>query len=68
MLIRDKAFADEDESIREEMEVEWYLQRLERGLYTLQMSDYILAWLSMEDDAVCSLLISSSSHFESDDR
>ena len=34
------------------METEWYLQRLDQGLYTLQMTDYILAWLAMEDDGV----------------
>lgn len=34
------------------MESEWYLQRLDRGLYTLQMVDYILGWLAMEDDGM----------------
>lgn len=27
-----------------------YLRRLESGLYTLQLTDYLLAWLMMEDD------------------
>jgi len=47
-----KAFLDEDEDVRAEMETEWYLQRLDEGLYTLQMTDYILAWLAMEDDGM----------------
>ena len=29
-----------------------YGQRLEAGLYTLQLIDYLLAWLAMEDDGV----------------
>jgi beta-catenin-like protein 1 len=30
----------------------WYLRRLDAGLFTLQNVDYILAWVSMEDDGV----------------
>lgn len=30
----------------------WYLRRLEGGLFTLQTVDYILAWVTMEDDGV----------------
>ncbi|KAH7887699.1 Catenin-beta-like protein [Phlebopus sp. FC_14] len=30
----------------------WYLRRLDGGLFTLQTIDYILAWISMEDDGV----------------
>jgi len=30
----------------------WYLRRLDGGLFTLQTVDYILAWLSMEDDGI----------------
>ena len=30
----------------------WYLRRLDGGLFTLQTVDYILAWISMEDDGV----------------
>lgn len=30
----------------------WYLRRLDGGLFTLQTVDYILAWLTMEDDGV----------------
>lgn len=33
----------------------WYLRRLDGGLFTLQTVDYILAWLSMEDDGVSPL-------------
>ena len=34
------------------MEDLWYLRRLDGGLFTLQTVDYILAWISMEDDGV----------------
>ncbi|KAF8897577.1 Catenin-beta-like protein [Infundibulicybe gibba] len=37
----------------EDDEDDWYLRRLEGGLFTLQTVDYILAWLIMEDDGVC---------------
>lgn len=30
----------------------WYLRRLDAGLFTLQNVDYILAWISMEDDGI----------------
>lgn len=30
----------------------WYLRRLDGGFFTLQTVDYILAWLTMEDDGV----------------
>ncbi|TFK23271.1 DUF1716-domain-containing protein [Coprinopsis marcescibilis] len=30
----------------------WYLRRLDGGLFTLQMVDYILAWIVMEDDGI----------------
>lgn len=33
-------------------EAHWYLRRLDGGLFTLQTVDYILAWLTMEDDGV----------------
>lgn len=39
----------------EEQEQVWYLRRLEGGLFTLQMVDYVLAWLIMEDDGVRSI-------------
>ena len=39
----------------EEEEDVWYLRRLEGGLYTLQMVDYVLAWVMMEDDGVSPL-------------
>ena len=34
---------------REEMELEWFTNRLDAGLYTLQTIDVILAWLVAED-------------------
>lgn len=30
----------------------FYLRRLDGGLFTLQTLDYILAWITMEDDGV----------------
>ncbi|RPD67172.1 DUF1716-domain-containing protein [Lentinus tigrinus ALCF2SS1-7] len=36
----------------EGMEDLWYLQRLDGGLFTLQTVDYILAWITMEDDGI----------------
>lgn len=33
-------------------DVDVYLRRLDAGLYSLQLADYILAWLVMEDDGV----------------
>ena len=49
----------EGETPGEGEEALWYLRRLDGGLFTLQTVDYILAWLSMEDDGV-SLFTSSS--------
>jgi beta-catenin-like protein 1 len=34
----------------------WYLRRLDAGLFTLQNVDYILAWVSMEDDGVSNVI------------
>ncbi|ODN75598.1 hypothetical protein L202_06717 [Cryptococcus amylolentus CBS 6039] len=34
----------------EEMEVEWYLRKMDAGLASLQNADYVLAWVVMEDD------------------
>lgn len=42
-----------DEEIGPEMEDLWYLRRLDGGLFTLQTVDYILGWICMEDDGVC---------------
>ena len=42
----------EGEKPGEGEEALWYLRRLDGGLFTLQTVDYILAWLSMEDDGV----------------
>ncbi|KAI0771620.1 Catenin-beta-like protein [Trametes elegans] len=47
-----KNMAAEGEEIEPDMEDEWYLRRLEGGLFTLQTVDYILAWIAMEDDGV----------------
>ncbi|KAH9943447.1 Catenin-beta-like protein [Epithele typhae] len=30
----------------------WYIRRLDGGLFTLQTVDYILAWITMEDDGI----------------
>ncbi|TIA84981.1 hypothetical protein E3P99_04097 [Wallemia hederae] len=42
----------EQDSQLEIEEDEAYLGRLEDGLFTLQLTDYVLAWLVMEDDGV----------------
>lgn len=42
----------EGERPGEDEEALWYLRRLDGGLFTLQTVDYILAWLTMEDDGV----------------
>lgn len=48
-----KVLREEGEDVDEaEEEDVWYLRRLDGGLYTLQMVDYILAWVMMEDDGV----------------
>lgn len=48
-----KVMEEDGEEIGGEEEDAWYLRRLDGGLYTLQMVDYILAWILMEDDGVC---------------
>lgn len=51
-------YAGIQEMLREESDLEagmdelWYLRRLDGGLYTLQIVDYILGWICMEDDGV----------------
>ncbi|KZP33005.1 DUF1716-domain-containing protein [Athelia psychrophila] len=45
------------EEIDSEMEDAWYLRRLDAGLFTLQNVDYILAWVSMEDDGIRAHLV-----------
>ena len=43
----------------EENSDEWYSRRLEGGLFTLQIVDYILGWTCMEDDGVRLILCDS---------
>ena len=50
MSVLQEKRAEGDEIIDEE----GYLRRLDGGLFTLQTVDYILAWIIMEDDGVCS--------------
>ena len=50
---------DEDDDILADEDV-LYLRRLDGGLFTLQMVDYILAWIVMEDDGVSKLAYISS--------
>jgi beta-catenin-like protein 1 len=57
---------NEEEDVRAEMETEWYLQRLDQGLFGLQMIDYILAWLAMEDDGVRTRLATILLHTKSE--
>jgi beta-catenin-like protein 1 len=45
----------------EDEEALWYLRRLDGGFFTLQTVDYILAWLTMEDDGVGSALLAEVS-------
>lgn len=44
---------DGDEILPEEEEL-FYLRRLDSGLFSLQLIDYILAWICMEDDGIMS--------------
>lgn len=48
-----KVLKEDGEEVGVEEEDAWYLRQLDGGLYTLQMVDYILAWVLMEDDGVC---------------
>jgi beta-catenin-like protein 1 len=43
------------QEVDETMEDVWDLRRLDGGQFTLQSIDYILAWISMEDDGVRTL-------------
>lgn len=44
---------DEAQAEAEEMDDdEKYLNKLDKGLFSLQLADYIVAWLCMEDDGV----------------
>ncbi|GMK54190.1 hypothetical protein CspeluHIS016_0107760 [Cutaneotrichosporon spelunceum] len=38
--------------IDDEQEQEWYLMRLDSGLFALQTADVILGWICMEDDGI----------------
>lgn len=52
-IAREKqSMAEAEEEITEDEELQWYIQRLDGGLFTLQHTDYILAWTAMEDDGV----------------
>jgi beta-catenin-like protein 1 len=54
-----KAQLEAGEKIGVEEEDAWYMRRLDGGLYTLQTVDYILAWIVMEDDGVCTIRLST---------
>lgn len=45
----DSAKAEMDEEEQESMAAEWLSRRLDAGLYSLQVTDIILAWLVVED-------------------
>lgn len=53
---REKELAAEREDLENQGleldDVEIYLNRLEAGLLSLQLADYVLAWVCMEDDGV----------------
>ncbi|KAK7470595.1 hypothetical protein VKT23_002019 [Stygiomarasmius scandens] len=57
IAIQRKELIAEGEEVTEEDEDRWYLQKLDGGLFTLQSVDYILAWIAMEDDGVCSHML-----------
>lgn len=46
------AGAEEAEEGLELDEEDLYLEKLEKGLFSLQLIDYIIGWLCMEDDGV----------------
>lgn len=54
MLVVDKEIAEQKGRLGEEevedMSEEWFSRRLDAGLFCLQMTDLILAWLCAEDD------------------
>ncbi|KAF5390661.1 hypothetical protein D9757_002762 [Collybiopsis confluens] len=52
-----KELIADGEELSAEDEDSFYLQRLDGGLFTLQTVDYILAWIAMEDDGICSHLL-----------
>ncbi|GBE79478.1 Beta-catenin-like protein 1 homolog [Sparassis crispa] len=47
-----KGMVAEGEEVGTDEEDMWYLQRLNGGLFTMQTTDYILAWIAMEDDGI----------------
>ncbi|EPQ59414.1 DUF1716-domain-containing protein [Gloeophyllum trabeum ATCC 11539] len=53
---QEKKLLEDGEEIGQEEEDAWYLRRLDGGLFTMQTTDYILAWIAMEDDGVRSHL------------
>lgn len=51
-----------DPVLAQEMdEDELYLEKLDNGLFALQLADYATAWVCMEDDGVRSVFLLSSS-------
>ncbi|KAG2013629.1 hypothetical protein CC2G_010514 [Coprinopsis cinerea AmutBmut pab1-1] len=50
-IAQEKEELDEDDDILADEDV-IYLRRLDGGLFTLKMVDYILAWIVMEDDGI----------------
>jgi len=61
-----KGLEAEGVDITSDVEDSWYLRKLDGGLFVLQNVDYILAWIAMEDDGVCSkrrlFLLASLTH------
>ena len=51
-LVDEQEMQRKGEDIGEEEDDEWYSRKLEGGLFTLQIVDYILGWICMEDDGV----------------
>lgn len=40
------------DDVDETQEEEWYLRRLDGGLSALQLCDFVIAWVCVEDDGV----------------
>lgn len=55
-LRKELAQINDEDLDEEEWEASAYIRRLDGGMFTLQLADYCLAWLIMEDDGIQSHL------------
>ncbi|PWN32567.1 DUF1716-domain-containing protein [Meira miltonrushii] len=51
-LRKELAQINDEDLDEEEWEADAYIRRLDGGMFTLQLADYCLAWLIMEDDGI----------------